>query len=357
MTIEHLKEKFEELSGLLEGKRNLYILCHDNPDPDSLACMFALRFLLKEHFRIRSRLLYGGVIARAENRAMVRLLKIPVTPLEQARLKKDAWYALVDTQPVAKNHSLPEGARVLMVFDHHPAKRPLRSQFTHVNEGLGATSTLILGYLRKAGLEPDWRLSTAIAYAIISETQELGRESSRDDIQAYLYALPRARLKTLSLIKNPPLPQSYFQAMQKALSRTFYYKNIVVTRLGKVHSPDMIHQMADLFLRFERRSWSLCIGWTDKYILMSLRSTNVRARCGRMIQKLVLGKGSAGGHDMMAGGRIPCNGMSEQEKRKTEELVISRFLRQFGNDSGPKLLVPIVKPEMDVTVPDPIDPV
>ena len=65
----------------------------------------------------------------------------------------------------------------------------------------------------------------------------------------------------------------------------------------------MIHQMADLLLRFERRSWSLCIGRTDEYILLSLRSSNVRARCGKMISRLVRGKGHAGGHDMVAGGR------------------------------------------------------
>lgn len=351
MAIQNLKEKFEEMSALLQGKNNICILCHDNPDPDSLAGMFALRYLLHMHFKVSSRLLFGGVIGRAENRAMVNHLGIPVRSLEQARLKKDTWFVLVDTQPSAKNHSLPEGGRVLMVFDHHPPKRPLRSQFTHIDDSLGATSTLILGYLREASLEPDWRLSTALAYAIISETQDLGRESSREDIQAYLYALPRARLKTLSLIKNPPLPQDYFQVLQKALNNTFYYRNIVVTRLGRVQTSDMIHQMADLFLKFERRSWSLCIGWTDEYILMSLRSSDVRARCGQMIRKLVRGKGSAGGHEMMAGGRIPCAGIAEKEIKKIEELVIFRFMRQFRHDKGPKLLVPIIEIESEETEP------
>ncbi len=347
MAIDNIRERFIELSSRLTGIKSLYILCHDNPDPDSLAAMFLLRHLLRKYFRIGCRLLHGGVIARAENRAMVRRLKIPVSSIEQAHLRRHAWFAMVDTQPAAKNHSLPADARVLMVFDHHAVRRPMRSEFTHVDTELGATSTLLLGYIREAGLDLDWRLATALSYAIISETQDLGRESSREDIQAYLYTLPKARLRTLSQIKNPPLPQDYFKILQRALANSYSYKNIVVTRLGRVDSPDMIHQMADMFLRCERRSWSLCIGWTSEYIMMSLRSTLARARCGRMIQKLVRGKGTAGGHDMMAGGRIGCEGMKDEEIRKIEELVICRFLRQFRNNNGPRVLMPIIRPDRE----------
>jgi nanoRNase/pAp phosphatase (c-di-AMP/oligoRNAs hydrolase) len=345
MAIEGLKEKFAEFSDKLAGVKSVCLLCHDNPDPDSIAGMMALRTLLYKKFRIRARMLYGGVIGRAENRAMVRLLKVPLIPIERARLRRNTWFALVDTQPASKNHSLPEGSRVLIVFDHHPEKRPLKSEFCHIGEGLGATCTLIYGYLREAGLEVDPRLATALAYAIISETQDLGRESSREDIQAYLNVLPRARLRVLADIKNPPLSQYYFQTLSKALNSTFSYRNIMITRLGLVPSSDMIHQMADLFLRLERRNWSLCIGWTPDYILLSLRSNNLRARCGKMIQRLMRGRGAGGGHDMMAGGRIPCSRMSDEEKIKVEEQIIARFIRQFERGKNLQVLVPIIRDE------------
>jgi len=273
---------------------------------------------------------------------MVRLLKIPVRSLESAWLRTNAKFALVDTQPASRNHSLPPGPRVVMVFDHHPLKKPMESSFYHVCDELGATSTLMFDYLQQAGVEIDWRLATALAYALISETQDLGREARREDIQAYQKLIPKVRLRLLSNIKYPVLPHDYFQTLGRALNNTYSYKNIVVTRLGPVETTDMIHQMADFFLRFERRSWSLCIGWNSDYILLSLRSSNMRARCGRMIAKLVKGKGTAGGHDMVAGGRIGCNGMSENEKIKTEELVISRFLRTLGHGSSLEILSPII---------------
>ena len=350
MAIENLEEKFAALTEALSGVKKVYLLGHDNPDPDSLASMLALRRLLSRHFRIRSRMLYAGEIGRPENRAMVRLLKLPLTPLDEIRWRKNNWFALVDTQPGARNHSLPEGAGVLMVFDHHPVKRPLNSVFYHVQEDLGATSTLMLNYLQQAKLEIDWRLATALAYALISETQDLGREARREDTQAYLSVLPKARLRLLSRIKYPMLSQNYFKTLDRALGNTFYYKNIIVTRLGHIESPDMVHQMADLFLRFERRSWSLTIGWNDEWIFLSLRSSNLRAKCGRLIQKMVRGKGHAGGHDMIAGGRIDCRGMTESEKEAVEKLVIGRFMRLVAHNKELELLSRLIteKPGLSV---------
>ena len=345
MAIENMEEKFAALTEALSGVKKVYMLCHDNPDPDSLASMLALRRLLSRHFRIRSRMLYAGEIGRAENRAMVRQLNLPLTPLNEIRWRKNNWFALVDTQPGAGNHSLPEGAGVLMVFDHHPAKRPLNSVFYHIQDDLGATSTLMLNYLQQAKLEIDWRLATALAYALISETQDLGREARREDNQAYLSVLPKARLRILSRIKYPVLPQNYYQTLSQALENTFYYKNIIVTRLGHVGSPDMVHQMADLFLRFERRSWSLTIGWNDEWIFLSLRSSNLRAKCDRLIQKLVRGKGQAGGHDMIAGGRIDCRGMTESEKEAVEKLIIGRFMRLVAHNKEMELLSRLIPEE------------
>ncbi|MFC1544823.1 bifunctional oligoribonuclease/PAP phosphatase NrnA [Gemmatimonadota bacterium] len=342
MPISGLKEKFESMAEALVGVKSITVLCHDNPDPDALASMLGLRFLYTRHFKLKVRLVYGGEIGRAENQAMVRLLKIPVENIENVRIRKDAKFALVDTQPQFHNNSLPNGASVLIVFDHHPPPKKVSSSFYHVNKDLGATSTLVYNYIRHAGLDFDSRLATAFAYALISETQDLGREASRDDIIAYQELIARANLRILANIRSPLLPHNYFRTLYQALHNTCYYKNIVVTRLGNVESADMIHQMADLLLRFERRSWSLCIGRTDEYILLSLRSSNVRARCGKMIMRLVGDKGHAGGHDMVAGGRIKINRGDGADIPLIEELVITRLLKYMGHPGNLDIMMPLV---------------
>ncbi len=342
MAINGLESKFAEMTAALKGVKNITVLCHDNPDPDALAAMLGLRYLFTRHLKIKVRLAYGGEIGRAENQAMVRLLKIPLENIDNIRLRKDTRFALVDTQPQFKNNSLPDGARVEIVFDHHPPSKKVVSTFRHVSRELGATSTLIYNYLRYAELEIDSRLATAFAYALISETQDLGRETSREDVRVYQELIPLANLRTLSGIRFPLLPHDYFRSMHQALENTFYYKNIVVTRLGTVDSTDMIHQMADLFLRFERRSWSLSLGRNHQYLLLSLRSSNVRARCGRMIAKLVRGMGHSGGHDMVAGGRIRIDTRQSSDIQRIEELVISRLLKTLGHPGDPDIMMPLV---------------
>ena len=56
------------------GNGPVLILTHDNPDPDSLASGKALATLLKEAWGISSRLVYSGLVARAENYAMLKRL-------------------------------------------------------------------------------------------------------------------------------------------------------------------------------------------------------------------------------------------------------------------------------------------
>lgn len=342
MAIIGLESKFAEMSAALKDIKKITVLCHDNPDPDALAAMLGLRYLFTRHFKLKTRLAYGGEIGRAENQAMVRLLKIPLEHIDNLRLRTDTRFALVDTQPRFKNHSLPRGARVEVVFDHHPPPRKVFSTFCHVCRELGATSTLIYNYIQHANLEINSRLATAFAYALISETQDLGRETCREDIRVYQELIPLTRLRTLSSIRFPLLPHDYFRSMHQALERTYYYKNIVVTRLGAVESTDMVHQMADLFLRFERRSWSLCIGRNHEYILLSLRSSNLRARCGSMISKLVRGLGSAGGHDMVAGGRVRIESQNSDEIGRIEELMITRLLSNLGHAGDPEIMMPLV---------------
>src|SRR6476620_2049496 len=100
--------RIERLLGALRDKRSLLILTHDNPDPDSIASALGLQLLLNEELpKLKVDIAYGGYIGRAENRAMIRLLKIDL--LHASRIDWSDYDAtgLVDTQPGSKNHSLP----------------------------------------------------------------------------------------------------------------------------------------------------------------------------------------------------------------------------------------------------------
>src|SRR5262249_3969124 len=56
------------------GRGPALILTHDNPDPDSMAGAEALALLLRSEAHIDTTIARGGIVGRAENRAMVSVL-------------------------------------------------------------------------------------------------------------------------------------------------------------------------------------------------------------------------------------------------------------------------------------------
>src|SRR5262245_34971249 len=94
---------------VLDGPGPLVILPHDNPDPDALASAAALKFLVTSLLKKEARIALGGIVGRAENRAMLTYLNIGLVPVSELRFTRNTRVTLVDTQPGRPNNSLPEG--------------------------------------------------------------------------------------------------------------------------------------------------------------------------------------------------------------------------------------------------------
>src|SRR5690349_10342699 len=69
--------------GQLAGHKTLLVYTHDNPDPDSLAAALGLGRLIEHELGAAVTLAQGGIVGRAQNRAMVDVLNIPLVPVEQ----------------------------------------------------------------------------------------------------------------------------------------------------------------------------------------------------------------------------------------------------------------------------------
>src|SRR5262249_43315396 len=76
------------------------VVSHVNPDPDSLASMLGIKAFVES--RLPGKLVtltVDGMIARAENRAMVELIPIPLVPVETVHIDSGTAVVMVDTQP------------------------------------------------------------------------------------------------------------------------------------------------------------------------------------------------------------------------------------------------------------------
>jgi nanoRNase/pAp phosphatase (c-di-AMP/oligoRNAs hydrolase) len=323
--------KLEELLRVAKGKRKGLVLTHDNPDPDSLAAAVALAHLLERKTGMEALCAFGGIIGRAENIALVKVLKLPVVPVSQVVFNEYDFLALVDTQPSVGNHALPPRYVADAVVDHHPLRPDtVYNPFADVGGDFGATSTMLVEYLRAAKLEPSVEIATALFYGIKTDSRDLGRQTTEADIDAYLWLFPRADKQLLGRIEHPDLPPPYFRLYHTAYERSVVYGSAILADLAEVYSPDMVAEVAERLLSLEGMKWALAYGTYRGQLYFSLRTRDRRMNAGRLIREICADfGGSAGGHGSMAGARLPLPKEKRRARAMQEELH-SRFLEGFG---------------------------
>jgi nanoRNase/pAp phosphatase (c-di-AMP/oligoRNAs hydrolase) len=331
MTTPTNRGALQSLLSALEGAGPLVILPHDNPDPDALASAAALKYLAASLLQADAQIALGGIVGRAENRAMLTYLNITLVPVGELRLDGDTRVVLVDTQPGRPNNSLPDGVVPTAVIDHHPAYDTYPGvRFLDLREQYGATSTIVTEYLRDAKLTPEAKIATALFYGIAAETQDLGREATAADIEASHFLYPHTNKRRLAKIENARVPREYFRGFREGIERARLYDRVVVTLLGEVQYPDMVAEVADFLLRLEQVDWAAAIGVYGSCLHCSVRTTDREVNAGDLLQR-VLGSKSAGGHDMIAGGRIAVGDDPARHEAAARE-VRDRLLRALGVD-------------------------
>lgn len=328
---EEIQQRFARIQEALKDAKRLVVLTHNNPDPDSVSSACALAYIVQNKFKIPSCVKYTGIVGRAENRTMIRILKLRASQLSDKDFKAGTEFAIVDSQPKTGNSAFPKNRKPLIVIDHHPLRKTTKADFIDIRTDYGATATILTEYLLESGLEIPEGLATGLSYGISSETQDLGREAGQRDIQAYLALFPISNKKKLAQIEHPRLPRDFFLTLNRALHHTSVYKNAIATILGEVQNPDFVPFVADFMLRYERVSWMICLGRFKERIIVSVRTTNQRADAGNFLRRLIGKRGTAGGHCMIAGGQVFCQDMDDEKMTQLETELVKEFLAKLGH--------------------------
>ncbi|MDX1632855.1 MAG: DHHA1 domain-containing protein [Thermoanaerobaculia bacterium] len=336
MNREEREASLERLAGFLEDRHEgrWLVLTHDNPDPDAIASAHGMSILLRKAFGFKVTIGYGGIIGRAENREMVRTLKLKMSHLRYLNLDNYVHFALVDTQPRTGNNQLPDEIVPDLVLDHHPERKATReASFADVRPEYGATATMVAEYLLASGAKMTGSDVTALVYAIRAETRDFGRESSGPDRAVYDLLYPDVNKPQLAKIQHPRLPLTYFKTLHEALERLETVDTLIVSHLGTVAQPDIVPEIADLLLRLEGKTWSLCTGRFEDRIHLSVRTTNPRADAGNIMRKLVRGAGRGGGHGMTAGGWVALEDEEalEAQQRQLAEALAAKLNKNPSN--------------------------
>lgn len=343
------RKRLSQLRELLLGKSQVLIVLQDNPDPDAIAAAVAFRVLAHNLTNATCSIAHGGTIGRAENRALVRYLQLKPRSIDSVDISKFDLVVMLDTQPGTGNNSLPPEHPADIVIDHHPLRSATRqTPLNDVRPKYGATATILSEYLYAADITPDIPVATALLYAIRSDTQDLGRDTTRADIDTFGWLYPFANKRMLSEIQRGRVQRSYFYMLNIALENARVFGPCVITNIGATDNPDMIAEIADLLLRDDETCWSVCYGFCQQKALVSVRTSQMEFTAHDLIKYVVSRKGTGGGHATFAGGQIPLVKQTKAEQANIAKLIQRRILKALNvaASAGEKLVQnPAVRPQ------------
>ena len=315
----------EQFTDIINRYDEFAIIPHYNPDPDSLASSFGLYYLLNKVFNKKSRILYGGIIGRAENNMMINVLDIPIISLKDEDPLPDLPIILMDTQPNTGNNPLKSDNKPVIVFDHHPIqKQSMSIEYADIRLDYGATATIIYHYFKLFNIKPTISVATALYYGIQTDVVGAGRSAKKIDF-TYMEELSKyINREKLFSIENPKLPFDYYIHINKGFENGVIYDDFLISSLGEIENPDYIGEIADLLIRFDKAYIVLVMGIYKNTILLSFRSQRKKIDAGYMLKKIVGNLGTAGGHYSNSGGRIVIK--NQDDIPKISKKIITKAL-------------------------------
>ncbi|WP_336034415.1 DHH family phosphoesterase [Halobacterium yunchengense] len=342
--LEHLDEvaasgssaKLQALRGTLAGvSGTLGVFTHDNPDPDAIAAGVGLARIAEE-FGVDAEVCYFGDISHQENRAFVNLLELDVRNVAPGEDLDFGAIALVDHSAPGVNDQLPPDTDVDIVVDHHPEKAEVRADFVDIREGLGASSTILVEYVRGFGLDIDESVATALLYGIRVDTKDFAREITTDDFEAGAWLVPRADTDVLERIESPSMSADTLDTIARAIRNRELDGSVLASCVGAIADRDTLAQAADRLLAMRGVTVTFVYGYTDGTIYASARSRSSDVDLGEVLRTAFGDLGSAGGHADMAGAQLPLGLFDEvgadAEHTLTEmveDVVATRFFEEI----------------------------
>lgn len=321
------------LRRVLENAGRVLVQSHINPDPDTVGSALALKLILSRVFQKEVQACYRGMVGRAENREMLRLIGGDFLHVSRVDEFSFDGVILVDCQP--EDGFLPGGTGlpILGVIDHHPLSKGSRTiPYVDVRPHYGSTSTILTEYLRELEVEPTMEVATALFYGLKTDTCDLSRRTSEADVKAYEWLRERVDRQFLARIENPKLAKEYFESLIPALGRAMVYGKTVVTEIGPMPYSDMVAEVVDRLIRLEGAEWAVCFGLHNQRIYLSVRTSHPSRDAGELVKAVLRGEGVGGGHDMMAAGRVQLLDSSEETYIRVVTGLWDRFLAALGED-------------------------
>ena len=334
-------DKVQELERVLTGATDKphVILLGGHPDPDSIGSALAHRRLC-ERLGVSATIAHVLPISRAENRAMVKLLNVPMVKVtETEELESFGYLALVDASQSEQAIRLPDSLHLLTVVDHHRPPAVPKAPFVDIRHDVGATATIYSEYSER-GLGPfgangndDSVVATAMFFGIQTDTDDFAF-ATPNDFRAAAYLKQFCDSETLSRVGRRSLTAEAMEAVGRALLDLEVVRDFAIAGVGRVSAinRDAIPMAADYVLRREDIDTVVVYGIVEDRIDGSLRTRRASVDPAAFMQNAFgddsQGRPYGGGRADMGGFRIPLGLLGESEDEETLWTLVKDVVRQ-----------------------------
>jgi len=295
-------------------QRPLAVLMHATPDPDAIASALGL-IQLAERAGLPAAAYHFGEVSHQENRALVNLLGVElnaITDLDE--LEQDAAIALVDHTRVPPRLA----DDVVVVIDHHSVREPITAPYIHIDPEVGATSTIIVQYLRELMMTPDSDLASALTVGIRTDTGDFTREVDSRDLNAASWLSRWHDEDLLERLETPTMNAGMLDVLARAAVHREVVDSVLLAPVGEVQERDALAQTADHLLQLAGVDVVVVYGYTDAAVLVSARAQG-SIDVGHLLASALGQIGSAGGHEDMAGAQVRWGIMEDGIERDADD--------------------------------------
>lgn len=306
---------------------SVIVQCHDFPDADAIASGYAVYTYLKKQGKA-VRLIYGGKQKITKPNLVILTEQLEI-PLEYVTELPEAELLLTVDCVYGEGNVTAFPAKQVAVIDHHLCNKPV-SELMEVRSSYGSCATVVAQMLREEGVDvnEDENVATALYYGLYTDTNafaELHHPADRD-----LRDFARYHAGVLMLLKNSNLSLEEMQIAGDALKHYRYreeYRFAVVQ--AKPCDPNILGFISDLLLQVDGVDTCVVFCKMPSGLKLSVRSCVPSVRAVELLDYIVSGIGSGGGHMQKAGGYIPNGSLTEVPEDGVREFVTERMVGYY----------------------------
>lgn len=320
----------KRLLKVLATKRKILVTTHVYPDPDAIASIHAMAYLLRSKLGNSTSVVAAikGPTSSGINSGFQSAAGADLQPWDDATIGEYDAIILLDVQANFSTSPLPSGVVPTAVIDHHRSRgRRQKLDFCDVRPDVGATASIVFSYLRELNIAILPLMAATLLYAIESDLAGAAGNPGDLDNVAMSNLMLIADNRRLNEMRYAALPAEFYVNFARGIAEAQYAGKLLGTTLGTVDSPAMPAVVADFLLRFSGVSWVLVGAIHAGRIILSLRTSDPKASAGEMMRRLVHRIGDGGGHRTKAGGHIDLKTGSAAEIDRIRTTLRRRILK------------------------------